>query len=678
MKGWGFSCLIFCAAVCGGEEVVWLEPVTVVAPSQADLDLLAVSTASDVSIITREQIENSGAASAPELLQEKANVLIRSSTGTPMDGQVSMRGFGENSHLRTLVLVDGHKMNQADMSGISWIEFPPMSIESIEVIRGAQCVLYGNHAAGGVIQIRTRRGEEAGFYAGGTAGSFGYVQGGAGYGGSAGDVDYYAGVNAFQTDGFRSNSAARATVVSGGIGWFVTPADTFSIRASASESEQSYPGSITYEQLQEDPAYSSNDGTEGAESRSALATAIWSSHRSWGSYRMASGGSVREGEWHIGTTYAENDTVGISLAPRIKWGDDDRHLIAGVDLFYDELDFTDLHPDNTDYAQARAYLDRTTVSPYLFMQHAFERPYKVSGGVRYETVRTDNRYDDYVDDQILPTEELWGVGSYANPDFKSSPDLDPANSYTGVIKKEGWAAELALIREFGGSGSVWLGYDRLYRYPTLDETASYQGYVLSDPLNENLDPETGSNFEAGGRFFADYWKGSLVGFCLLMDDEIAYVETDSVKLNMNIGETVRWGAEAELSYERAVWGASARWSLVRARFTGGADKGNTVPLVPWANGICSAWVDPADFLRLTAELSYVSEQYQGGDTANELRKMDDYALFGLRANFRLSNAADLILSIDNVTDAVYASSAYYGGFYPGAGRSFRVGFNLRY
>ncbi|MEN8254554.1 MAG: TonB-dependent receptor plug domain-containing protein, partial [Verrucomicrobiota bacterium] len=109
--------------------------IIVSAPRLDDLDLMDVAVAADVTVVDREAIEQSGAASVPELLQNEANVLIRSTTGNGNDGQIAMRGFGENSHLRTLVLVDGHKVNRPDMGGIEWQSIPVSNIERIEVIR---------------------------------------------------------------------------------------------------------------------------------------------------------------------------------------------------------------------------------------------------------------------------------------------------------------------------------------------------------------------------------------------------------------------------------------------------------------------------------------------------------------------------------------------------------------
>ena len=136
--------------------------IIVSAPRLDDLDLMDVTVAADVTVIDRATVEQSGAASVPELLQNEANLLIRGQGGNASDGQISMRGFGDNSQVRVLVLVDGHKANRPDMGMIDWQRLPVSSIERIEVIRGGQNVLYGNHALSGVVKITTKRGGDVG------------------------------------------------------------------------------------------------------------------------------------------------------------------------------------------------------------------------------------------------------------------------------------------------------------------------------------------------------------------------------------------------------------------------------------------------------------------------------------------------------------------------------------
>ena len=194
---------------------------------------------------------------------------------------------------------------------------------------------------------------------------------------------------------------------------------------------------------------------------------------------------------------------------------------------------------------------------------------------------------------------------------------------------------------------------------------------MSEPLNENLDPEHGNNFEVGAKYEDRTWRASLTGFYLMLDNEIAY--DDMANLNRNIGKTRRIGLEPEVAWQKEWYGASTRWTFVDARFDGGVNDGNHVPLVPWAYGVTSVWIEPVSRLRLSASYTFVSEQNQGNDEANVLREMDAYGLVGLRANFALLDSLKLYVAVHNLLDETYATTAYSGGYYPGSGRSFRVG-----
>ena len=98
-----------------------------------------------VQVIDAEKIEKSGSTDLVGLLRKEANLQVSSTSGNSARSTVSMGGFGENAQLRTLVLVDGHRVNAIDMSAINWYSIPLALVESIEVIRGGHsgtCLLY--------------------------------------------------------------------------------------------------------------------------------------------------------------------------------------------------------------------------------------------------------------------------------------------------------------------------------------------------------------------------------------------------------------------------------------------------------------------------------------------------------------------------------------------------------
>ena len=84
-------------------------------------------------------------------------VVVRDFYGTGKTASVDIRGFGETAPLNVLVLVDGRRVNEIDLSGTDWTQIPIDQIERIEIVRGAGSVLYGDNAVGGVINIITKK-----------------------------------------------------------------------------------------------------------------------------------------------------------------------------------------------------------------------------------------------------------------------------------------------------------------------------------------------------------------------------------------------------------------------------------------------------------------------------------------------------------------------------------------
>ena len=71
-----------------------------------------------IQVIDQTDIEQSGAVDLVELLRREANLQVRSTSGNSARSEVSLGGFGENASQRTLILLDGHRLNANDLSQI--------------------------------------------------------------------------------------------------------------------------------------------------------------------------------------------------------------------------------------------------------------------------------------------------------------------------------------------------------------------------------------------------------------------------------------------------------------------------------------------------------------------------------------------------------------------------------
>ena len=115
----------------------------------------AQDVAAQVSIINRQDIIDSGAATLIDLLQRRANLDVRATGGPGQSSGIFMRG---TSATHTLILIDGQRV-ASSTTGATALEHIALDlIERIEVVRGPLSALYGADAIGGVIQIFTRKG----------------------------------------------------------------------------------------------------------------------------------------------------------------------------------------------------------------------------------------------------------------------------------------------------------------------------------------------------------------------------------------------------------------------------------------------------------------------------------------------------------------------------------------
>lgn len=181
------------------------------ADSTAELDTMVVTATrtptdinqlgSSITVISAAEIERRQFQTLTDALQDVPGLNIVQLGVKGTQTSVFMRGTNSD---HVLVLVDGIEMNDPSSPNGSFDFglFLLDGIESIEIVRGLQSVLYGADAIGGVIQIRTRNGE-------GKLLARGKFEGGKNsthhetfaLSGSAGDVNYATTVGFLKTDG---------------------------------------------------------------------------------------------------------------------------------------------------------------------------------------------------------------------------------------------------------------------------------------------------------------------------------------------------------------------------------------------------------------------------------------------------------------------------------------------
>ena len=133
-----------------------LEGDTVVTPTRTEVP--ASEVGSSFSVISQEQIRESGRVNVGEVLRDVVGVDVVRQGGPGGLQSVFIRGTNSQ---HTKVLLDGVPINDPSNAtrGFDFSTLDVENVERIEVLRGPQSLLYGSDAIGGVINIITRRGE---------------------------------------------------------------------------------------------------------------------------------------------------------------------------------------------------------------------------------------------------------------------------------------------------------------------------------------------------------------------------------------------------------------------------------------------------------------------------------------------------------------------------------------
>jgi vitamin B12 transporter len=188
----------------------------VVVSATKTLNSIADAGGSSVTVITEQEIKNSGQPTVVEVIKGSAGIDVASNGGPGSNSSIYLRGADAKY---TLVLVDGVPVNDP-ADGTRSPNLSNLTVDNvsqIEIVRGPSSFLYGSGASAGIINIITKKaGEKPEAYAGLEGGSYGSYKYYAGASGRRGIIDYSIGFSRLKTDGFSSTDERNR---------YVNPAD---------------------------------------------------------------------------------------------------------------------------------------------------------------------------------------------------------------------------------------------------------------------------------------------------------------------------------------------------------------------------------------------------------------------------------------------------------------------
>ncbi len=616
-------------------------PVTVGPPVVVTTTRFAETTGQPtpgVTVITADNIRNSAAQTVPDLLAQQAGINVRDIYGNNASGAtVDMRGFGASGSQNTLILIDGRRVSDIDLSGVQWSTVPLAAIDRIEIVRGSGAVLFGDGASSGVINIITRSPQDrassvtlegrygaydtrelqlSGNYAGARAGF------------SVRAADLVSG-------GYRDNNRNRQNNLLADIYWLPglgeltlkLASDRQGIRLPGARQIQPSTGVnqfVTDKRGAQTPLdYATRDGDR--------AVLDWRVATGFGEFNLSGGwrGKAQTSYFDFGgfPNYRIADLNVLSLTPRIKVNlpiaGYANTLVAGLDWY--RWDYRLLASDSPgNITRPTNTISAMQQNTALYAQDTFQftERFALTAGARLEQLRIDanDRFD------AAAPGGAFGSGAPA-----------------GSQRELGRAYDLGVRHQLAAQTTLSAKTGSSFRFANIDEI--YESSATFTNQFQFLRPQKARTHEVG--FETRGAPGRVRASVFLMDvhDEIHLDPFTTGIGNTNLPPSRRRGLELDGQWQAATSVTlGAAYSFIDAKFRqgvlpGGAFTvpiaGKTVPLVPRNKlSVNAAW-SVTKRTRLSAVANYVGTQHMDNDEGNTLgTKIPAYTVVDLKLLYR--------------------------------------------
>jgi iron complex outermembrane receptor protein len=604
-----------------------------------------LNIAANVNVIDAAEIQMSGATNLGDLLRGHSGIQVSNNNTGPV---FSMRGFtASQAANNTLILVDGRRLNNIDIAAPNVSAISLNQIERVEILSGSSGVLYGDQAVGGVINIITKAPNSTGGSLAVSAGSFDTLEAKGDVAGAINDAwQYYLAGQYNESDNYRDDNANETSSILGRL-QYKTLEEDFYIEANYFDNDRQTPGSLTKEQLEENPRQS-NPWNKG-DYIHGMTTALRTGYHNQVTDTWTLGADVSytdsnntSQQWG---SSGRNDRTLLSISPKavakyqVESGE--LNIITGIDYNLGESIFSfgrsNQQTQSSAYIQASVPL--TTSLSYVV-------------GGRYAEAE-----DDLVDGNIYPN----GI------------DLD----------QDAHAFELGLNYRPNTEHRLYVRADDNFRFAKVDEQA------YTSPGTVGLKPQLGRSFEAGWDYAYDIHNLQINLFQLDLEDEIVWDQSAEKPVggafngaNINADASRRYGVSTDYDIQLSpALMLGVAYDYIDAEFTEGENAGKALSWVAKHNGRGYVSYDFANHWQVFAEGVYTGERFIEGDNANVDPKLGSYVLTNIAINYSYQQWS-ASLRADNLLDEEYVSAGYYSawgsGFYPGDGRNLRLTAGYRF
>ena len=617
------------------------------------------SVPSNVSVITEQDIANSTAKDIPGILQQEVGLHVYDITGNRRSYRVDRSGFGGTATLNTLVLVDGRRINNPDLSGADWLLISLDRVKRIEIVRGSRgSVLYGDNATDSVINIITKQGEDQSKAelkaAGGSYNTFGAS---ATASGRYNELSYALSGSYYESDGYRDNSNTDPRDIGLNLGYFIGDIAKISFSSGYHKDKTGLPGALRLSDI------------EAGASRTS------------------------------------------STNPSDFANTEDRYLQLNSEIFflrdsYFQVPFSYRDRDQTSFAtfaggqfDSDTQIETTTVSPQFVVKEAiagFDN--NLSLGFDYDYfdedivneslffgARTIGRFDLkkknyglYIHDEFFPVSQLALSAGYRYDKVKyqfspTSPDTPDETNYDINLVTAG------INYKFHKESSLYFSFSKGFRYPVLDEVFSF----FTNTINADLRPQTSDDYEIGIRhYFTRSLFANVNFFRIETKDEIFFNPSAFINENLD-AKTRRDGIEVSLGFDYKKIGLRGTYTYRDTEIRGGEFSGNKVPNVPKHQASIDMVWRPLERLSVAFNGIYVGERFLETDFANAFPEQGDYTVVNMKLKYFWQKLT-AFLDLNNLFDKEYsafgvlATTPVEPAFYPSPKFNFLGGVKFNY
>ena len=526
-----FIFLFFSLPINAKENSIFNLPEIFITNTRTNIGLPGSST----KVYSQDYISNSTATNLAELMGNIAGIQYRDLFGGPgqINATIDMRGFGAAGKSNTLIMINGRKLNDLDMGGLSWDLIPAETIERIEVIPGnAGSVLYGDGAVGGVINIITTNALSKinnNFTT--TYGSHDHFQENITLHKRFGNLGVMINGDILDNNSYRRNNKHEQYTLNSEIRYKLLKGELYSY-FNFNRDYHGLPGERITRALEGRNEYktdrlSAETPADWAKENN-LALSLGGIHNFDDNFGMVLDGhyTVKDQDsYFAGSSNHIVDTVlrHYSLTPRFTYDYQLKNMpsknIFGIDMSY--ADYSSDRKASVHVTQPKQRHESNQLSVSLYSQNSVSLSDNInlSGGLRFQRM-------------------LFNGGTVLHKDAEGDPDAEDNDTISQSDNRLG--ANIGIEYFLQSNFSVFGRSARSFRIANIDERIGADGSSMA------LKPQISYDFEIGTLYKKNKLSIQSSIYLMFLRNEIYFNSSNSK--NLNLGRTRRYGMENSIIY----------------------------------------------------------------------------------------------------------------------------------